>query len=91
MIILKNRGRRERLYQFPKTVSAGPVKPKRMKVYRSVHNPRTGEISRREVEIQVGGVLRIGPKESVTIPEHLLNHPGIQRDIKARALIKKSA
>ena len=90
MFTLKNRSRKERLYNFPKTVSAGPVKPSKMKVWRSTHNPRTGEITRREVEIKVGGCLRIGPRESVKVPESLLNHDGIKRDIKARVLSKKS-
>lgn len=87
MIDLKNRTRETRTYQYPATVTAGPVRPTTQKVYRSMHNPRTGKIVRREKEVTLGGVLTLGPKTTLTgLPKVLLAHEGLQRDIAARSV-----
>ena len=90
MIVLKNRTREPKVYQYPRDVSAGPVRPQVMQVVRGHLNPKTGEKTSRNVEITLGGTLTIPPGGTVTsLPEVLLQHKGLQRDIKARHVLKK--
>jgi hypothetical protein len=87
MIDLKNRTREARVYQYPDSVNAGPVRPKRQTVYRSEHNPRNGNVTRRERSVLLGGSLSLPPRGEVKgLPDALLNHPTLQRDIKSRAV-----
>ena len=87
MIDLKNRTREARVYQYPNTMSAGPVRSTRQTVYRSEHNPRNGSVSQREKQILLGGSFSLQPREEVKgLPDALLNHPVLQRDIKSRAI-----
>lgn len=87
MIDLQNRSRETRTYQYPKTVSAGLVRPKTQIVHRTNHNPRTGKKARREQEIVLGGVLTLGPKQTLrNLPDVLLKHPRLKRDIASRAV-----
>ena len=56
-----------------------------MTVHRGKLHPKTGEKSVREVQITVGGVLTIPPKgELKGLPDALLQHPVLQRDIRGR-------
>lgn len=85
MIHLKNRSRETRTYQYPRNVSAGPVRPQTQTVFRTKHNPKNGEVSQREEQITLGGVLTLAPKaEMQNLPDALLEHPALQRDIRAR-------
>ena len=90
MIDLKNRSREVRTYQYPRSVSAGPVRPQVLDVARGKHNPKTGEVVIAPKQITVGGVLTLAPRsESKGLPDALLNHPSLQRDIAARVVIVK--
>jgi hypothetical protein len=90
MIDLKNRTRETKVYQYPRDVSAGPVRPQVMKVHRGRLNPKNGEKSLAEQQIAVGGVLTLPPKgELKQLPDALLNHPALQRDIKNRKVLLK--
>lgn len=85
MIHLKNRSRETRTYQYPRNVSAGPVRPQTQTVFRSEHNPKNGEVTRREKQVTLGGVLTLAPKaELQNLPDALLEHPALKRDIRAR-------
>lgn len=85
MIDLKNRTREQRVYTYPQDVSAGPVRPTRQTVLRSTHNARNGNIVRREEVVTLGGALTLPARGEVTgLPDILLSHPALQRDIKAR-------
>jgi hypothetical protein len=90
MIDLKNRSREVRTYQYPRNVSAGPVRPKVLDVARGKHNPKTGEVVVAPKQITVGGVLTLPPRsEAKGLPDALLSHPSLQRDIAARVVIVK--
>ena len=90
MIDLKNRTRQTKVYQYPRDVSAGPVRPQVMQVHRGHTNPKNGEKSLREKQIAVGGVLTLPPRgELKQLPDELLNHPALQRDIKNRKVLMK--
>ncbi len=89
MIDLKNRTRETKVYQYPRDVSAGPVRPQSIQVHRGVQNPKNGEKSLQAKQISVGGTLTIPPRGSVQIPDVLLDHPALQRDIKARKVLSK--
>lgn len=90
MIDLKNRTRETRTYQYPRDVSAGPVRPQVLTVHRGHHNPKNGAVTVAEKTITVGGVLTLPPKSEVRgLPDALLNHPALKRDIAARAVSMK--
>ena len=90
MIDLKNRSRETMTYQYPRDVSAGPVRPQVLTVYRGHLNPKTGERTIRPLQITVGGVLTLQPKASLSnLPDVLLNHEVLQRDIKFRRVSMK--
>jgi len=90
MIDLKNRTRETKVYQYPRDVSAGPVRPQVMTVHRGEFNPKTGEKSVQPKQIAVGGVLTIPPRGEVKqLPDALLDHPALKRDIKNRLVSLK--
>lgn len=85
MIDIKNRTRETKVYQYPRDVSAGPVRPQSQKVHREHFNPKNGEKTRVEKTVALGGVLTLPPKGEIKqLPDALLDHPVLQRDIKAR-------
>src|SRR5690606_8176019 len=87
MVILKNRTGELRTYQFSRSVSGGPVRPKTIRVHRGRHNPRTGEKGTVERPITVGGVLTLLPNAaSAPLPDWVVEHPVIARDLKNRKL-----
>lgn len=91
MIDLKNRSREQRVYQYPRDVSAGPVRPVDMQVMRGKHNPKTGEVQLVEKHVVVGGSLTLPPLgELKGLPDVLLSNPALKRDIAARLVIVKS-
>lgn len=88
MIDLKNRSRETRTYQYPRSMSAGPVRPSVLDVARGKHNPKTGEVVVAPKQITVGGVLSIPPRSTMKgLPDALLDHPALKRDIAARVVI----
>lgn len=88
MIDLKNRSRETRTYQFSRDVSAGPVRPRVLDVARGKHNAKTGEVVIAPAQITVGGVLTLPPRATVRgLPESLLSHPSLKRDIDAREVV----
>ena len=90
MIDLKNRSREQRVYQYARDVSAGPVRPQPMTVVRGKFNPKTGETNLVEKPVTLGGVLTLHPgAELKGLPDTLLDHPALQRDIAARLVIVK--
>lgn len=93
MIDIKNRSREVRTYQYPRNVSAGPVRPQVLDVARGSHNPKTGEVVTAPKQITVGGVLTLHPKQTLKgLPDALLSHPSLKRDIDARLVsVKKYA
>ena len=87
MIDLKNRTKETVTCQFDRSVSAGPIRPQNIKVYRTQHNPRTGEKARVEKEVTVGGVLTLLPGQTLRgLPDVVLSHPVVKRLIDARRL-----
>lgn len=90
MITLKNRTREAKVYQYARDVSAGPVRPRVISVVRGKHNPKTGEKSRQEKQITVGGVLTIPARSSVVVPDVLAEHPALKRDIAGRKVSQKA-
>jgi len=90
MIDIKNRSRETRTYQYTREVSAGPVRPQVLDVVRGKHNPKTGEVTVAPKQITVGGVLTLPPKgELKSLPDVLLQHPQLKRDIESRAVSVK--
>lgn len=88
MIDLKNRCRETLTYQFPKGVSAGPIRPQQMEVHRGKHNPKTGEKTLISKPETFGGSLSLRSKEvRKGLPDVVLSHPVIARDIAARRLV----
>ena len=85
MIELKNRTRETLTYQYAAAMSAGPVRPQVVEVHRGEHNPKTGQITRKRIDVALGGVLTLDPKSSRKgLPDALADHPGLKRDIAAR-------
>lgn len=90
MIDLKNRSRETLTLQYPRDVSAGPVRPQVITAPRSSFNAKTGERVRKDEQLTIGGVLTIPPRATVTrLPEVLLDHPVLKREIAARRVIVK--
>ncbi len=90
MIDLKNKTRETRTYQFDRSVSAGPVRPKVIEVIRGHHNPKTGEVTKRPTKITVGGVLTLRPRETATqLPDAILSNSTIAREIEYGVLAVK--
>lgn len=89
MIVLKNRSRETRIYQYPRDVSVGPVRPQVIKTHRGSHNPRNGEVRIAEKAVTIGGVLTLPPRSETVVPELLTKHPSLQRDIAARLVVSK--
>jgi len=88
MIDLKNRCREAKTYQYPRDVSAGPVRPQVINVHRGHLNPKNGVVTVQEKAQAIGGVLHLPPRGEVTrLPDALLNHPVLQRDIEARLVV----
>lgn len=87
MIDLKNRTKETFTCQFDNSVSAGSIRPQSISVYRTQHNPRTGEKSRVQKQVTVGGVLTILPGRTMKgLPDVVLSHPVVKRLVDARRL-----